>query len=35
MFYTVNKNKIFILRILPEKFNYLNHLEKYKILIQK
>lgn len=35
IFYQINIKDITILRILPEKFDYFNHLEKYKILIQK
>ncbi len=35
LFYNVIGNKVFIHRILPEKFDYLNHLKKYKILISK
>ncbi|MCI8471189.1 MAG: type II toxin-antitoxin system RelE/ParE family toxin [Clostridia bacterium] len=35
LFYKIETYKIIILRILPEKFDYLNHLEKYKILIRK
>lgn len=35
IFYQINFKDITILRILPEKFDYFNHLEKYKILIQK
>lgn len=32
LFYKIKEDKISILRILPEKFDYFNHLEKYKIL---
>ncbi len=35
LFYRINDGKVTIHRILPEKFDYLNHLEKYKILIRK
>lgn len=36
VFYKITKdNKIIILRILPEKYDYLNQLDKYKILIRK
>lgn len=35
IFYQINIKDITILRILPEKFDYFNYLEKYKILIQK
>ena len=35
VFYTIYLHKVTILRILPEKFDSFNHLEKYKILIRK
>ncbi len=35
LFYKINDDKISILRILPEKMDYLNQLKEYKILIQK
>lgn len=35
LFYKIKEDRVSILRILPEKFDYFNHLEKYKILIQK
>lgn len=35
LLYTIHNNKVVIHRVLPEKFDYLNHLEKYKILIRK
>lgn len=35
VFYKIDLLNITILRILPEKFDYLNHLDNYKILIQK
>lgn len=35
VFYKIDLLNITILRILPEKFDYLNYLENYKILVQK
>lgn len=35
VFYKIDLLNITILRILPEKMDYLNHLENYKILIRK